>query len=152
MSILFHFAREQRAAGSIIQPGNFGLIIRQSGHQHQLFRREMTYEAVRQTYFPHRPSRLDSLFCFPTLDEATRCRAHIKGYENSVLHEVEANESDLFVADMNNGIQHFAREVFDLGIIAYYWNGWVRSTDPKAVILREVLLREPVKVLRPLDL
>jgi len=152
MSILFHFAREQRAAGSMIEPGNFGRIIRQSGPQHQLFQREMTYEAVRQTYFPHRPSRLDSLFCFPSLEEAALCRANIKGYENSVLHEVETNEPDLFVADMNNGIQHFALEAFAIGIIAYYWNGWVRSTDPKAAILREVLLREPVKVLRRLDL
>ena len=57
----------------------------------------------------------------------------------------------MFVADMNNGIQHFAIEQFNLNIIANYWNGWVRSPDPKAAILREVLLRGPVEVLQRLE-
>ncbi|HXW72245.1 MAG TPA: DUF2441 domain-containing protein [Methylocella sp.] len=146
MALLFHFTREPRALGSLIVPGNFGLIIRQQGQAHPLFRREMIYEDIRRQRFRHRPSRLDCLFCFPTLEEAALCRAHINGYSNSVLYEVETTEPDFFVADMNNGIQHFDLLKFNLDTIVYYWNGWVRSPDPKAVILREVLLRGPAKV------
>ena len=148
MPTLFHFARELRTLGSIIEPGNFGRIIRQQGQAHALFRREMIYEAVRQGCFPHRPSRLECLFCFPTLEEAALCRAHINGYADSVLHEVKTEETDLFVADMNNGIQHYALEHFNFNTIAYYWNGWARSPDPEAAILREVLLRGPVQIVR----
>jgi len=152
MTILFHFAREQRAIGSMIEPCNFGRIILQTGASHNLFRRETVYEGIRQLHFQHRPSRLEALFCFPTFEEAQLWRAHINGYADSVLHEVETEESDLFLADMNNGIQHYAVEQFNLNVIAYYWNGWVKSPDPKAAILREVLLRRPAKVIRQIDL
>ncbi len=69
---------------------------------------------------------------------------YINGYADSVLHEVGTEESDPFVADMNNSIQHYALQQFNLNAIAYYWNGWVPSNGPGAVILREVLLRGPV--------
>jgi hypothetical protein len=149
MASYFHFAPILLAPGSIIQPGNFGRIIRIHGVAHNLYRREMAYEAVRQQYFSSRPSRLDCLFCFPTMEEAELCRSHIKGYAESILYEVESTESDPHIADMNNGLQNFALPAFDNNVIAYYWRGWQRSADPQAVILREVLLRSPVAILRP---
>jgi hypothetical protein len=65
--------------GSIIEPGNFGRIIKRYSAAHNLYRREMTYEAIRQQHFPWRPSRLDCLFGFPTEQEAELCRTHING-------------------------------------------------------------------------
>jgi hypothetical protein len=143
---LFHFARAVHASGSFIEPGNFGRIIREQGEQHPLYRREMFYENIRQMSFPHRPSRLDCLFCFPTLDEAQRCRLHIKGYADSVLHVVATDEPADFVADMNNHIQHFALATFDPNLAAFYWLGWQQSHDPRVVVMREVLLRRPAQV------
>jgi hypothetical protein len=65
-------------------------------------------------------------------------------------YEVASGEDDPHLADMNNGLLNYALETFDSNVIAYYWRGWERSPDPKAVILREVLLRSPVTVLRRL--
>lgn len=144
----FHFAPILLAPGSVIEPGNFGRLIRLHGEAHNLYRREMAYEAVRCQHFDFRPSRLDCLFCFPTLEEAQLCRANIKGYADSILYEVESAETEPHIADMNNALQNFMLPTFDLNLIAYYWRGWQRSPDPLAVVLREVLLRSPVTVLR----
>jgi hypothetical protein len=146
MASYFHFAPILLAPGSVIEPGNFGRIIRLRGAAHDLYRREMAYEAVRQQHFPSRPSRLDCLFCFPTKEEAELCLLHIKGYAESILYEVESNESSPHIADMNNALQNFALPAFDINVIAYYWRGWQRSPDLQAVMLREVLLRSPVTV------
>ncbi len=123
MSMYFHFAPILLAPGSIIEPGNFGRIIRSQGESHPLYRREMEYEAMRLQMYPDRPSRFECLFCFPTLEEAEICRRHINGYQNSVLYEVESAEENLHIADANNAIQHFSLSTFDPNIIAYYWRG-----------------------------
>jgi hypothetical protein len=110
----------------------------------------MAYESLRQRLFPDRPSRLDSLFCFPTQQEADLCRAHIQGYADAILYEVESAEDNPHIADMNNAVQHFALPAFDDDVINYYWRGWQRSPNPQAVIMREVLLRSPVTIRRRL--
>lgn len=148
MTRYFHFAPLLLAPGSIIEPGNFGRIIRQRGAAHPLYRREMFYENIRQNLFPTMPSRLNCLFCFPTLEEAELCRVHISGYKESILYEVENSESNPHYADMNNTVQHFSLPVFDKDIAACYWRGWRQSHDPKAVIFREVLLRSPIVIIR----
>ena len=111
----------------------------------------MAYEAVRASHFPSRPSRLDCLFGFASLEEAELCRKHIQGYADSVLYEVESSETDPHVADMNNALQHFELPAFDINVISYYRRGWERSPDPQAVILREVLLRSAVTVVRKIE-
>jgi hypothetical protein len=108
----------------------------------------MAYEVVRASHFSSRTSRLDCLFGFPTLEEAELCRAHIQGYADSVLYEVESAETAPQLADMNNGLQHFELAAFDINVISYYWRGWQRSPGPQAAILREVLLPSSVMVLR----
>ncbi|WP_235705900.1 hypothetical protein [Acidiphilium iwatense] len=108
----------------------------------------MAYESLRHRLFRNCPSRLDCLFCFPTRQEAELCRTNIEGYAKSVLYEVESAEATPHIADMNNGLQHFALAAFDDEVIADYWRGWQRSLDPQAVILREVLLRSPATIRR----
>ena len=148
MPSYFHLAPILLAPSSIIAPGNFGRSIKLQGAAHPLYRHEMVYEEVRQQLFPDRPSRLACLFCLPTLEEAEQYRMHIRGYETSIIYEVESTEGQPHIADANNAIQHFALPAFDLNIISYYWQGWSRPSDPRAVILREVLLRQPVTVTR----
>ena len=148
MNSYFHFSPILLAPGSVIEPGNFGRIIRLQGVAHPLYRREMGYEFLRRRLFPNCPSRLDCLFCFPTQQEAELCREHIRGYAESVLYEVENAEVAPHIADMNNAVQHFALPAFDDNVITYYWRGWQRSPDPQAVILHEVLLQSSVTVRR----
>jgi hypothetical protein len=148
MNSYFHFAPILLAPGSIIEPGNFGRIIRQQGEAHRLYRREMIYDEFRNKQFPDRPSRLQCVFCFPTLEEAELCRTHINGYAESILYEVQSDDPNPHLADMNNGVQHFETPIFDANVITYYWRGWTRSPDPRAAVLREVLLRHPVTVTR----
>lgn len=150
MNCYFHFAPILLAPGSVIEQGNFGRVIRLRGTAHPLYRREMAYEALRQRHFPDRPSRLDCLFCFPTQQEADLCRAHIQGYAKSILYEIESAEANPHIADMNKAIQHFALPAFDDDVINYYWQGWKRSPEPQAVIMREVLLRSPITIRRRL--
>ena len=144
----FHSCPTLLASGSVIEPGNFGRIIKLQGETHPLYRREMAYECLRLRFFPNCPSHLDCLFCFPTQQEAELCRKNIQGYADSVLYKGENAEVAPHVADMNNAVQNFALSAFDDNIIAYYWRGWQRSPDPQAVILREVLLRSSVIVRR----
>lgn len=148
MKSYFHFAPVLLAPGSVIEPGNFGRLIRLNGAAHPLYRREMAYENLRQKHFPSRPSRLDCLFCFPTQQEAELCRAYIQGYAGSILYEVESAEAQPHIADMNNAIQHSELPTFDENLIAYYWRGWQRSPDPQATTLREVLLQSSVTIIR----
>ena len=116
MNSYFHLAPILLAPGSIIEPGNFGRLIRLHGEAHPLYRREMAYEAVRQNSFHDRVSRLDCLFCFPTQQEAELCRAHIHGYADSILYEVESAEAEPHIADMNNALQHFELPAFDINL------------------------------------
>jgi hypothetical protein len=144
----FHLAPNLLAPGSIIEPGNFGRVIALVGAGHQLYRREMAYEAIRASDFNDRPSRLACLFAFPTRQEAEMCCAQISGYATSVLYEVESLEEKPHLADATYALQHYAQPVFDPRLIRCYWQGWKPSPDPKVVALREVLLRSPVKVVR----
>ena len=47
MAVYAHAAPILLASGSVIEPGNFGRIIRLQGESHTLFRREMTLQVVR---------------------------------------------------------------------------------------------------------
>lgn len=138
------------APGSIIEPGNFGRIINLAGSMHQLYRREMAYEAIRIKGFEDRPSRLTCLFCFPTPQEADLCRKSINGYGTSILYEVANTETNSFIADMNNGLLHCSLQTFDEDKISYYWRGWGKSSDPNAIVLREVLLKDAATIIRRL--
>jgi hypothetical protein len=147
MTLYFHFAPILLAPGSVIEPGNFGRIIRLHGANHFLHRREMAYELVRQNLFPLLPSRLDCLFCFPTQQEANLCRAHIRGFADSVLYEVENTALNPHLAHMN-AIQHYQLPTFNHNLIVDYWSGQQASTAPQGAIFREVLLPSAVKVLQ----
>jgi hypothetical protein len=76
------------APGSIIEPGNWGRIIRTMGWRHDLAIREMALENARVLRFPHRPSRLDSVFVFLTADEARNFRSRIQAFGHHILYRV----------------------------------------------------------------
>lgn len=84
----YHLLGASLAVGSIIEPGNFGRIVRALAWQHGHAFREMALEDARLARFPHRPSRLDCAFCFITDDEARRFRTSIQGFAQHILYRV----------------------------------------------------------------
>lgn len=84
----FHLSGAMLAPGSIIQPGNWGRLIRAYGWQHNHSLRETALEQARLATAPHLPSRLDSAFVIPTLEEAQRFRSTIQGFQQHILYRV----------------------------------------------------------------
>jgi len=90
---LYHLAPITLAAGSEIQPGNFGRMIRRYrpdiGNNAWLLSRELIFEAVREQAAPSAPSRLSACFALEDLAAAHRYQAHNDGNFLMVMHEVE---------------------------------------------------------------
>ncbi|ENN86037.1 hypothetical protein RHSP_31740 [Rhizobium freirei PRF 81] len=77
ISPLYHCAPLRLGIGSVIEVGNWGRLIRSmyqtgqtDGTSKIVF--EMAYEAMRLACNPSAPSRLNCVFCCPTLDEAKK--------------------------------------------------------------------------------
>lgn len=90
--MLYHCAPIPLANGAIIERGNWGRMIRNhyltganDGTSKIIF--EFAYESARQIFNPIAPSRLDCVFCCPTLEEAMVYRA--AQAPHSILYEVE---------------------------------------------------------------
>jgi hypothetical protein len=84
----FHLSGASLAPSSIIEPGNWGRVIRAYGWQHNQALREMALENARLSGFQHRPSRMDAAFIFVTLDEAQRFRQSVNGFQQHLLYRV----------------------------------------------------------------
>lgn len=97
----FHLAGPQLAVGSVIEPGNWGRIIRRASWAHNLAIREMALEHARALRFPSRPSRLDAAFVLPTREEAERFQSKEQGFNMHVLYRVTLRkpDSDIFITD-----------------------------------------------------
>ncbi|QRM44934.1 DUF2441 domain-containing protein [Rhizobium sp. BG4] len=89
---LFHFAPTKLGPGSIIEPGNWGRILKRYNTVNNngwIIARELLFEGVRTHMFPDKPSRLSSSFAFRTKVEADRYQQANDGNLLNVLHEVE---------------------------------------------------------------
>jgi hypothetical protein len=65
---LYHCTHNDLGNGSIIQPGNWGMMIKNIGALHPCRNREQALEQVCLKFFPHKPSRLNGTFCCEKLD------------------------------------------------------------------------------------
>jgi hypothetical protein len=90
----FHLSGASLAVGSVIQPGNWGRIIRTVGWRHPEALKEMALENARNTRFSHRPSRLECAFAFVDGDEARNFRARIPGFTHHLLYRVSLLDPD----------------------------------------------------------
>ncbi|MBB3315089.1 hypothetical protein FHT77_000931 [Rhizobium sp. BK181] len=95
---LYHYAPVRLSAGSIIEPGNWGRVLKRynmNGFGNPwLIARELIFETARLQLFPDKPSRLSSCFALLTLEEATAYQAANDPNYISVLHEVELVEEE----------------------------------------------------------
>lgn len=91
MTVYYHSAPLLLEAGSVIQPGNWGRILNAYKFPNQgnpwLVAREMLFESVRASQFPHLPSRLSSSYVFENLNDANRYLGNFTPWNN--LYEVE---------------------------------------------------------------
>lgn len=149
----FHLAGQTLAPGSVIEPGNWGRIIRLCGWGHSLAIREMALEAARLARFRERPSRMECAFAFPSQMEAEQFRQVTSGFGAHVLYEVRLADkaAPQFGADTDrvNPVGDMRPDWADA-----YWSG----IDPDAakpiteggVVRREVLTLSPLVIDRQL--
>lgn len=101
----FHVAPILLGEGSIIQPGNWGRILKMYRGQeaNAVVFREHVFEQIRASEFPNKPSRLDCMFLLRTMEEAVRYREAASGL--GLIYEVAVNtaEAEIHLGDYNFG-------------------------------------------------
>jgi hypothetical protein len=148
----FHCAPIISAPGAVIEPGNWGRIIKLyeaipgSGLPTNAFR-EALIEQARQIHAPSKPSRLSSIFALPTLEEAVLFRN--KYQRTNLIYEVMpvAKNARTHLGDYEFAINinyppRYFQTMFD-----YARDYWLKQ--PTANL--EVLFSCPIRVLRMLD-
>lgn len=148
----FHCSSLPLQPDSVIDPGNWGRIIRNAGWSHNLSGRETILEHVRKNEFPHKPSRLDASFFFDNETEA-RFYAGSDGRHLTMLtYEVELLEPDAVqhIGDWRNVA---AKGPLDLSWASNYWAGEMLPphSDPAwPVQCREILAVTALRIVRRL--
>ena len=95
----FHFTMSRLGMDSIIEPGNWGRLLRRYQHKSTLpngqmfgfnwtLTRELVFEIERMKNAPEAPSRFDAAFVLPTREEAERYRARNDPHGTQSLHLV----------------------------------------------------------------
>lgn len=122
----FHVAPMMLGEGSIIQPGNWGRVLRMNRGYNvspALFR-EYVLEQIRAGEFPDKPSRLNCLFLLTSLEEATLYRDTL--HQTDLVYEVAINIADTAVhfGDYNFGGQGTSVQLLEgmLELARKYWS------------------------------
>lgn len=142
----FHGNSTLLEPGSVIQPGNWGRIIKKAEWRHALAMREVLFEHVRQSEFPHAPSRLESAYFFDDEGEAAHYLQTPDRAFLMIMYEVE-------LVDPNaTQIMTDYRRVHPsgpLGIdwVRAYWRGEMLAPENK-FSCREILAVTPLRIIR----
>lgn len=146
MSAYYHCAPIPLAIGSIIEPGNWGRVLRlyetQDGGLSITAINEALLEQSRKVLAPAKPSRLECVFTLPTLEIARAYRqAHCK---TNLIYRVDPVDTDatFHEGDYALAIRPLRGLYFDQMFqrCASYW------TDPPTSETLEILVSCPVKV------
>lgn len=149
----FHYAGIKLAPGSIIEPGNWGRMVRlypTNADANNAWRlaRELVFEQVREREFPKLPSRLNSCFVFESRDHARSASNGMNGYWN-LLYEVELVQPDLARHRGDFDLLSACMQADNTPFLAKatrsatsYWSGVIHSNVP------EILTASPLRVIR----
>lgn len=153
MSFLFHCAPVLLASSSVVLPGNYGRIIRETGQTHSHWHRETILEQVRMQRFPDKPSRLTSSFSCSSEATARCYRSRLD--PRSILYVVEKVEPDAreHRADFNV-VQPLARRSETMEQVAdLYWRAalWCNIPEWPDIRCEEVVTSSPLRVIRQLS-
>jgi hypothetical protein len=148
----FHCAASLLAPESIIEPGNWGRIIRNAGWSHNLAAREVILEHIRGVSYPQKPSRLDALFFFDDETEARFYAASDGRHVTMMVYEIELLDASAVrhTADWRNVS---GRGPLNLDWASEYWQGVYLPPHPDPawpVACREVLAVSQARILRRL--
>lgn len=147
MSTYFHVCPIPLDDGAVIKAGNFGRVITQYRPRElgPLSTREMTFEVVRLSTFPNRPSRLTSIFLLPTLSHASIYR--FRHAYTSLIYEVEpVEDSPVFNGDISLITSPFPNDQSPaiphmMALAHQYWTGLDSITATS-----ELLTASPVRI------
>lgn len=159
MPTYFHLCKAKLGIGSIIEPGNYGELIRIGGYKHAAFHRETVLEEVRREMAPDAPSRLDCLFAFPTeLDARSFQFREFAGFGSDYLYEIEPLHDNTPICTVKMGaLENWPQDYINKARL--YWDQ-TQSPMNSAVIappgvgvsagFQEILLGCPASVVRRL--
>jgi hypothetical protein len=141
----FHLCSTPLQGGAIIQPGNWGRIIRFFGQAHNRWLAESAMEDVRQKEFPDLPSRWSSSFFFDNESEA-------RGYQAAhaaflILYEVELVDlrAAIHRADYRRNVPNATPS---LDWCRAYWRGEHFAAEADGRRCTELLAETPIRVVR----
>lgn len=159
----FHLAPISISPGSVIEPGNFGRIMRETQWKHGQYNREYALEQVRIDQFADLPSRLNCVFAFAELADAVSFKRFEPGFQRNLIYVVAPIDEAMpvFFAPIRL-VDGWASNVkTDPDITARYWRNGHRSGQPAIVSDErmgelsesyEVLIASPCRVVSKIDI
>lgn len=132
----YHYAPIPLAAGSIIEPGNWGRLTLQERDPLPLL--DLSYEYARCLYNPSAPSRLECCFVFPSLQAAEEFSRANTGHQRNILYEVSPvnlgaliykTKWNLFGLNKADNINILKQSISD------YWNFDQKNPDCNEVLI-----------------
>ena len=154
MSVYFHSNRRLFNNGALVEPGNYGRLVRQAGESGPYWFRETVLENVRLARFPHKPSRLSS--CFATDNANTALFYHQRECAEGYLYVVEIEDYSLpaHIGDFN-WIQPVPRRSETMEQVANeYWRHSVRTNvvEHPGLTFDEVVTGSKLRIVCRLEL
>lgn len=153
----YHFTQLRLSVGAIIQPGNYGRLLKRycipkngvGFGNPWILCRELIFEDIRSQTSIDLPPRSSACFVFPSLDEANAYRAINDPFFCQVLHEVEVidpgkskHHGRISLLDIPNAGEPFLDCIRTKAIA--YWNGGGDGS-------LEMLTTSEIKVVRCLE-
>jgi hypothetical protein len=157
MSFLFYAADHYPKPGSILRPGHYGRMISISLYSHYEYEREKILEEARLLKFPHKPSRLKSIFtCLTKEDIRSYVEIQVSRHPGRVrepLYEVEIIDPTplTHIGDWNlaEAVRCGGEEATLLAEL--YWQGTEGPEMPRVGTYRELITTSPLRVVRRLS-
>lgn len=154
MPALFHVSPTDHQIGTILQPGNFGKLVRIARVRQtavavdkmSIIAWESALEVARRSLVPNAPSRLDCLFAAPTQNEAEQFRQRFK--QGAHIFEIGVDDNTpTYVADFESITSLPTGKTFVDSYIEAAMAYWIQANVGS---LREVLIGGPITIVRKL--
>lgn len=141
----FHLCSTDLQPGAIINPGNWGRIIKKVGPSHGRWLAESCLEDVRHRQFPLLPSRLSCSYFFDDVSEATEYQKNNAYF--LILYEVQLvdpsvpiHRADYRCVQPDNSLS--------LNWCQHYWQGLSAGPHPSGLSCTELLAVTPLRIIQ----
>lgn len=132
--------------GSVVEPGNYGRIVRHHGQEHHLWGREELLERVRQADFPTKPSRLTSAYYCPEVADAQWFQNHHSNAGIIYLVVPLSPEAPRHAGYMNCLPPIAGRDGED--IARRYWAADLKVQGPDGYPAQEIVIASPMLIVQ----